>query len=68
MGNPFNMFKRPKINVPEPPATPTVDEARQNQDITDRMRKKRGRAAAQLTSPVGDPTVPQTAAKTLLGQ
>jgi len=64
----LNPFKRPKINIPEPPAAPTVDEARQSQDITDRMRKRRGRAASVLTGPKGDPAAPATAAKQLLGQ
>lgn len=63
----LNPFKRPKINVPEPPPTPTIDQARQSQDITDRMRRRRGRAASVLTGPQGDPTAPATAAKTLLG-
>ncbi len=49
------------------PATPTRDEAKEAQQINDRLRRRRGTAATILTSPLGT-SAPQTAAKTLLGQ
>lgn len=65
--NPLDLF-RPKIKIPDPPAVPTIDETRQQQDILDRARRRRGRAADVLTGQQGDKAQPSVAAKTLLGQ
>lgn len=59
------LFSKPKI--PKPPPVPTIDETRQNQDILDRIRRRRGRAATILTGPQGDTSTPLTATKKLLG-
>lgn len=59
------LFKTPKI--PKPPAVPTRDVAAEQQDITDRMRKRRGSAAAILTGAQGDTAPVPTAAKILTG-
>lgn len=71
--NPHAFHKRvyremnPKAATPNPPPPPVIEdtEARQ-QDEADRLRSRRGRAAAVLTR--GNAGVPMTAAKTLLGQ
>lgn len=62
-----NPFKKPKIKIPTPPPVPTIDETRQNRDLLDRARRRRGRAATILTGPRGDTSQPLTAAKRLLG-
>lgn len=67
MGNPLDLFKPPKIKIPDPPPVPTIDEARQQQEMNDRMRRRRGRAANQLTGPQGDRSTPSVSAKKLLG-
>lgn len=61
------LFGKPKIKIDQPPPVPTVDEARQNQEVIDRLRRRRGRAAASLTGPLGDTTQAPTSVKTLLG-
>lgn len=67
MGNPLKMFKKPKIVVPQADPVPTIDDARQSQDLMDRLRRRRGRASAILTSPTGDTSSPSVAVKQLLG-
>ncbi len=59
------MFSRPKVKKPDP--VPTEDTARQNQDLYDRIRRRKGRRAAALTGPLGDTSQPSVAVKKLLG-
>lgn len=56
---------RPKIK--KPPPVPTEDTAREETDILDRIRRRRGRRAAQHTGPLGDSPNPAVATKKLLG-
>lgn len=58
----------PRPKIPAAPKAPTVDDARQRVEEADRLRAKKGGAAAILTSPLGVPGKPTTATKTLLGQ
>jgi hypothetical protein len=58
------LFSPPKVSTP---AVPTRDEAKESQQIEDRLRRRQGTAATILTSPLGAPP-PTTAAKTLMGQ
>lgn len=60
------LSKTPKL--PAAPKIPTRDQARESQELRDRLAKKRGGAANILTGKLGDTTAPQTASKTLLGQ
>jgi hypothetical protein len=66
-----NLFKKPKVpDMPTPPAptpAPTIDMARQAQQVGDAMAGRRGRAATILTGPTGDLAAPETATKRLLG-
>lgn len=64
MGNPFS---KPKIKVPPTPPVPTIDEARQKQELRDRARRRKGRAATILTGQRGDTSSPSVAVKRLLG-
>lgn len=59
------MFSRPKVRKPDP--VPTEDTARKNQDLFDRLRRRRGLKAANLTGPLGDTSSPAVAVKKLLG-
>ena len=59
------LFSKPKMQ--KPPPVPTEDTARQDQDILDRLRRRRGRSAAQLTGPLGDTSQPAVQVKKLLG-
>lgn len=52
--------------VKEPPPPPSVDEAAQNAEQADALRRRRGRAAAIYTGSSGSGT-PKTTAKSLLG-
>ena len=69
------IFRKPKIEVqsptvapaapaPEAPPVPTVDTAAMNQDMADRLRRRRGRRATQL---VPDNAFTPDAGKALLG-
>jgi hypothetical protein len=61
--------KAPQITqvVQEVPQAPTIDQASQNAEDTNRMRRRRGRQSYVKTSPqsIGAPNV---GTKTLLGQ
>lgn len=59
------IFSKPKMKKPDP--VPTEDTAAQNQDLFDRIRRRRGRRAANLTGPLGDTSQPQVSSKKLLG-
>lgn len=61
------MFKQPKIKVPAPTPVATIDDARQNQEASDRLRRRRGRAAMTLTGALGDRSTALTATRSLLG-
>lgn len=64
-----SLFKSPSVQAPTPQPVPTIDTAAQQQDVSDRMRRRRGAASTIL---VGDPlggAAPQaSAAKLILGQ
>lgn len=61
-------LKKPKIKIPKPDPVPTVDEAAQNQDMLDKLRRRRGRASTIMTGPLGDTSSPSVAVKKALGQ
>lgn len=65
----FSRPKPPKITqvVQEAPQAPTVDQAAQQAEQQNRLRRRRGRAAYQRTTPQGLGT-PSVATKTLTGQ
>lgn len=58
----------PTPKIPAAPRPPTVDDAAQRVAVADRLRAKKGGAAAILTGTLGDTSTPQTATKKLLGQ
>jgi len=58
----------PKIKTPEPPgAPPTIDEAGRMQDQSDKLRRRRGRAATILVPDAVTPGAPRPAATVLGG-
>lgn len=74
------LFKRPTIQAPAPaaaptpapvveaPVVPTVDDAVRNQDMTDRIRRRKGARSTQLVpNNFAAPLVP-VGQKTALGQ
>ena len=72
MGALFGGSKAPQQEIQkpyDPPATPTIDDARQRIEESDRMRKKRGRFANMLSgsSPLDSNTDATNAAKKTLG-
>ena len=58
------LFSKPKA-PPEAAPVPTVNEAANAQDFSDRLRRRKGRASTIL---VPDATAPASGAKALLGQ
>lgn len=58
-------IKAPKAQIPKPPGIPTLDTAAQNQQVTDRIRMRRG----VLSTIYGGASnsAPAVATKTLLG-
>lgn len=60
-------FLQPKVSTSPPPAPPTIDDtAGTQQDYSDMLLRRQGRASAILT-PASGPGTPLTASKTLLG-
>lgn len=59
---------RPKVTVPEPQAPPpTIDEAANRQDYTDRLRRRRGAASTVLVKDVAQQSAPPSASSILGG-
>lgn len=59
----------PKMPPPQQiPKPPTLDQAAQNADQNDMLRRRRGRAADILTGTKGDLVAPNIGTATLLGQ
>lgn len=56
----------PKVKTPPAAMPPTIDEAKANVDLLDRLRKRRGRRASILTGALGDPAITSDV-KRLLG-
>jgi hypothetical protein len=66
------LFKTPKVKVPKveaPPPVPTIDEAKRDQNESNRLRRRRGTQSNMYTGPMGA-AIPSAAtpAKTLTGQ
>lgn len=59
------LFSKP--NIPKPLPVPTRDEAKEAQQVGDRLRQRKGLTAHMLTGPEGAGP-PQTTVKRLLGQ
>ena len=63
----MQLFK-PKISVPEPQAAPpTIDEAANRQDYTDRLRRRRGASSTVLVKDASAQAAPQAASAILGG-
>lgn len=62
------LFKTPKApEIKELPPTPTVDQVMVDRNTSDMLRRRKGRAATDLTSGGGAGTSGSVASKQLLG-
>lgn len=70
IGSLFGGGQKTTINqtTAPPPQTPTVDEAAEAEQESNRFRRRRGRAANVLTSQSGLSSTGKTATKALLGE
>lgn len=66
------LFKKPKVTIPQaadPPPVPTIDQATQNRNETQRARRRRGMAGNVMAGSLGLTVGQQNAApKQLTGQ
>jgi hypothetical protein len=67
-----SLFSKPKVPAmpppPEPVPVPTVDEAAQNSEAADKVRRRKGAAATVLTAAASLAPAQTSAGAKLLGQ